>query len=276
MQLIPKGIALTATLFAFSGSAQAGWYAKQEASGGQGKTKMTAEMFYENGALRIDQVLAASNQSTSVIVQMKDGKMTLLNHGQKAFHTMSIDDLVKAQKGMIEGLKAMKDRLPPEEQKKLEAQLKQLEAKKDPPTPKPTGKKDKVAGFVCDFYTWKTDTSEGEVCLAKKTGIDMKSFAEDAARLGKTLSSFANADQGAMAFLTLADKGFPVRVKQRMKVQPPGAPQAIWIESSSEVQELKAMKVPAAKFAVPDGYAEQQIPKMPSMPPPPPQAPAGK
>lgn len=272
MHLISRAVALSAVLFAFEGAASAGWYAKQTmAAKKKDQGGVTAELYYEDGRLRIDQTSATQGPGPTMIIEMKDGNMILLDHSTKAFHKMSIDDLVKAKDAMIGMLKQMRDKVPPEKKQELEEQLKQLESSEHA-DPKPTGKKDKVAGFACDFYSWKTSTSEGEVCLATKTGIDMSGFAKNAEKLGKTISSLASADQASMAFLTLANKGFPVKSKQRSKVRVPGSPAPVWMESESEVKELKKMKVPASKFEIPKGY-EQKMPAMPgAMPPPPPPA----
>lgn len=251
-------LALPLCLFASSSASADGWHAAQIGKGGQtGSAKgVQADIYYDDGRLRLDQ-----GKLISVVFEMRTGRMLVFDHRAKTFLDDSIQNRIKAQKQMLETLRAQRKVAKDAHKAALDQQVKMLERAEQPePQPKPTGKKDKVGKFACEIYAWKSPLSEGELCLAKKVGVSLTQFAKDAQALTKIITELKGSAPNAIAMFGMAEKGFPVRTKQRVR-QSESTP---WLENVSEVQTLEPMKIGKAKFEIPQGYKKQSFPGMPA------------
>lgn len=256
-------------------SASAGWHARQVMRGdGAGPAAgAKSDLYYQDGQLRIDE-----GTRSTVILRLRTGRLVLIDHERKAYVDDSVNERMAQRKQMIDALKARRAELPPEAQKRFDEEMARLEKGPESPTPKATGKKDKVAKWSCDVHTLSGENMEGEICLAKDVGVKLDDFAKDARTFGQMMDKLGAKAPGVNLLLDVAERGFPVRMKQKMRV----SKDSPWIEGSSEMELFEAMDVPASRFTVPDGYTKHTMPSGPGMPPPggagarPPAPPPGK
>lgn len=80
-------------------TAEAGWRAVQIHK--SGKVQQRSELFYQGGQLRMD-----TGDGTTIVVDLAEGKFTFMQHGAKAYSSVTIDDLVKIRTKMIKEMKS--------------------------------------------------------------------------------------------------------------------------------------------------------------------------
>lgn len=249
-------------LAAFSpATASAGWHARQimrgDAAGPSAGAK--SDLYYQDGQLRIDE-----GTRSTVILRLRTGRLVMIDHERKAYVDDSVEERMAQRDQMIAALKARRAELPPEAQKRFDEEMARLEKGPEAPAPKPTGKKDKVAKWTCDIVTLSGENMEGEICLAKDLGVKLDDFAKDARTFGQMMDKLGAKAPGVNLLLDVAERGFPVRMKQKLRVSKDGP----WIEGTSEMELFEAMDVPASKFAIPEGYSKHTMPARGAMPPP--------
>lgn len=241
----------------YAAPAHAGWYARQvDKTPGQVKAD-AAEIYYEGGKIRIDQ-----GKNTSVIYDLSNGAISILNHLDKSYMSHTVEDLAKMRDAMVKQLRAQLDQMEPKMRAQIEPRLKEMESGgADDVKPVSSGKKAKVGKFNCEIYTWKTKGGEGEVCLANDVGVNLSEFATHAQKLSSKLKELrlGGGQPGAnMAMLEMAKTGFPVRTRSKIELSPGNV-----VETIAEVDEIRSEKVPPAKFDVPADYKKQQMPQGP-------------
>lgn len=244
------GFAVFALLALHPATAGAGWHARQVSRGeAAGPTaNESSDLYYQDGRLRIDQ-----GTRSSMILHMRTGRLTLLDHERKLYIDDSVEQRVAQQKKMLETLKARRSELPPEHQKRFDEELARMEKGPSAPKPKATGKKDKVGAWSCEVHSIEDENMQGELCLARNIGVTLEDFAKDAKTFGALMQKLGTQPPGAHLLLEVAERGFPVRTKQKVRLSKSGP----WLEGSSEVEVFESMDVPASRFEVPTGYTKQ-------------------
>jgi hypothetical protein len=239
-------------------AADAGWYARQVDKSSQ----EAAEIYYEGGKVRIDQ-----GKNTSVIYNLSIGEIVMINHLDKSYIKQTLEELAEVRNKMIVNLRQQLSQFPAEKRAELSAKIDQMEkGATEDVKPVATGNKDKVGKFSCEVYRWKGNEAEGEVCIAKDVGVSLADFAAHAQKLSEKMKALKLANPqggGSLAMLDMAKTGFPVRTKSKVTLGPDQT-----IESSFEVDEIRAMSVPTDKLSIPKGYAVKQMPGIPLGPPP--------
>ncbi len=259
MRLSSSASKLTLTLAFLAAapvSAAGGWHARQvsrgEAAGPEANAK--SDLYYQDGQLRIDQ-----GATSSVILRMRSGRLVILDHAKKSYIDDSITERIEQRNKMIEALKARRSELPPEAQKRFDEEFARFEKGQQTPAPRPTGKKDKVGKWSCEVHGLSDDNMQSEICLAKDVGVKLDEFAKDAKTFGALMDKLGAKAPGASLLLDITERGFPVRMKQKVRASKDGP----WIEGSSEMELFEAMNVPAEKFQVPTTYTRHAMPEMP-------------
>lgn len=252
MRLIATAVVGVLT-FAAPAASYAGWSAKQSHKMGDNGGVQLSEMTYGHHKLRID-----NPDKTTIVIDLKSGDFTMIDHDKKQFATVTLEELVKMQNEMLAQMKAQLPNMPEQVRAQVQEQLdKQEKANKADISIKSTGKKDKVAGQACEVFTWEGPEGQVEACMSKKVSVDVSAFRKDAEKLAKKLkASGVGAGAASMVLLQVADRGFPLRTKRTMKL----GPQAI--ESTTEVQSMKKDDAPKTKFAAPKTYAKQDFKTM--------------
>jgi hypothetical protein len=248
--MIREPFAVLIPLMLASPDAHAGWTAKLTSS--SGGPKQTAELFFDNDWFRTD-----SEKAPSIIIDLGNGKLTILNHAKKKHATVTLDEMVKLRDKNIQELKAQLPKMQPEMRKQLEDQIKLMEgqgpgAKKDLAL-KDAKKKDNVNGYACNVFTWSASDGDGEACIADKVGgVDPLAFRKSTEKLADKLSVISGGP-ATYAILSLGKHGFPVRTKQKVKL---GAQE---IEIVSEMSDIHAAKIAAEKFQAPKEYEKSDL-----------------
>lgn len=240
-------------LLSLPAASEAGWHARQVSRGDPaGPTAGEAsDMFYQDGKLRIDQ-----GKRASMVLHMRTGRLTLIDHEAKRYIDDSVEARLKQQREMLDALKSKRAELPPAQQKRFDEELARIEKGTPPPKPQPTGKKEKVGPWTCELHTIRSGQMEGEVCLARDVGVKLEEFAKDAKIFAGMMQKLGGQPPGSQLMLEVAERGFPVRTRQKVRM----GPEQPWIEGSSEVEVFEAMQVPASHFEVPAGYERRELP----------------
>jgi uncharacterized protein DUF4412 len=244
-------VAATALLL-LSGTAHAGWTAKQSSTSG-GKNE-SADLFFENDFFRID-----PDKTTSVIIDLNGGKLTFLNHERKKHASITIEEVIKLRDQQLAEVKKQLPNMPPEMRKQMEAQIKMMEGEasgKRALDLKDQNKKDKVNGYECKVYTWSATDGGGEACIAdKNVGVDPAAFKKATEKLADKLAVLSGGRGGPSSFamLQLGKHGFPVRTKQKVSYGEKS------IEVVSEMSDIKNAKIEADKFQPPKDYEKSDL-----------------
>lgn len=164
---------------------------------------------FVKGAKQRMEFSAPDHKTGAMIMDGAAKKMTVLDDGSKTAMVMTLDDSGKPSgaPGTTSGSGA-----PPKEHQFTR-----------------TGKKDVVAGYECEIWTYEEPDAKGELCVAD--GLTMLG-------MGK-LGSFASALSGTMT-------GFPLRAIAQTKEGKE--------KDRFEVTKLERKDVPDDKFQVPPGY----------------------
>jgi hypothetical protein len=208
------------------------------------------------GKVRID-----SDKTTSVILDPKDGAMTMLDHSRKEFTRLTradIDQLVKTIDDAMKQMEAAMAGVPPEMRERMKGMMGNMGAMEGGAVEiVSTGQKSTVAGRSCTVYQTRVAKRVAtETCLADPSVIEL-SAADRATLMGSLAWLREMADRltkgplGRFATATPFRDGLvPLRVTD---IAPNGT------RSTSEFSGVSTTAIPADTFAAPSGYKERKI-----------------
>jgi hypothetical protein len=250
MTRIILSLAAAGALVLPAAHAHAGWTAKLTASSGAGPEKRTqsVQLAFDNGTLRVDQ-----DADSTLIVDLKTGKVTGLRHSTKQHASLTLEQQVQMMQSSLAQMKAQLPQLPPEIKAMAEQQIKVIES--GTPPIENTGKKDKANGYDCAIYSWKAPNGDGEACVATKVGADLGDFTKAASALVEKRNKMVGGkgSPADMVLLQFGKIGLPVRTKRTVKQG------GMSIDVVEDISEIKEAKIDAAKFAVPADYKEGDL-----------------
>lgn len=239
--------AVTAGLLLPAPSAMAakGWHAVQSQS--SNKNARTAHLYYADHNL----MMRSDGDPNRMVINLPTGLMTMIDESRKVYTQATLQELMAMRNQMKEQMKARMAQMPAELRANIEKMMKeQEEAEKKPLKIKSTGKKDKVAGHACGYYTWTGPEGEGKSCIAKKLPVSTKAFQADAIKLVKAMKKAGAGSAAAtnLVELQLAEHGFPLKTVRTLKMGPQS------METTVTLQKIEAADVPAADMAPPKGF----------------------
>ncbi len=225
--------------------AQAGWSVTQEHTSKSGSR--VTELSYDHHMLRVD---APKSRDPSIVIDLKTGDFTMIDHEQKRYAKASLQELMAMRDQIKEQMKEQMKKMPPQMQAQIQKMIDEQEAaaKKDLVVVN-TKKTDKVMGHSCTYYTWKAPDGAGKACITSKAKIDTKQFRKDAIALGEKLKK-EGAGPGATSveLLQLAKHGFPLKTIRTMEMGPQK------VETTATVTKMSTKKHPKTLFAAPVKY----------------------
>ncbi len=241
-----KALTLAIPLLLLSAPAHAGWVAKQKMSAPFGPPQ-EATLYFEGEHLRME-----PPGPRAVVINLKTGRFMFIDKTQKQYTEAHVDDLLKLRDDELQKAKAAAEQkiqsLPPERQAQARQMLKAMEDATKPLTGvkiQSTGKKDKVGKYACKILNWESPRGSTEACVASKLPIDLGPFKKVAAKMGKKLAGLTG---GGGELLLVADRGFPVRVKNTFRMGPRT------MEITTETTDIKRQKVQKSLFAKPASF----------------------
>ncbi len=235
------GLALPAS----SALAAKGWHAVQSQS--SGNRNRTAHMYYANHSL----VMQSDGDPNSMIIDLPTGLMTMIDSQRKIYTQATLKELMVAREKMKAKMMSQVASMPAEMQENMKMMIKEQEAAdKRPLKIKSTGKKDKVSGHACTYYSWIGPQGTGEACIAKKLPVSTRGFQSDAKKLVRAMkkSGAGSAAATNLVELQLAEYGFPLKTVRTIKM---GAQE---MKTTVIVDKIEAMDVPADKLAAPKTF----------------------
>ena len=197
--------------------------------------------------LTITQQFQKGSQTMDVVMKIKDGKIRVDPNPQV---TAIIDGKTGDSINLIHSQKKVLT-LPASVVKKMqEAQTGVQSGETKTETPKPTGKKETINGYVCEEYETTANGSKIQLWLTKDLPAAQRAMADLAA-----LASDADPMKGLLKGDQL--QGFPIKTI----IESPNGE-----KSSVTVVSLNEDPLPASDFVAPAGYEPMAMPSMPGMP----------
>lgn len=226
-------------------SAAQGWHVVQTQSGGP--TSRTVHLYYADHHLRME----SDGDPNAMIIHLPTGNLTIIDGDKKIYTQASLQDLMAMRDKMKASMKERMKSMPEEMRKNIEKMIEEQEAAQNKPLKlEATGKKDKVGGYACTYYTWEGPDGTGQACIADKLPVSTKAFQKDAKALIAAMKK-AGAGSSAAASLVelqLADKGFPVKSSRSISMGPQK------IEIVSTLDKIEKKDVPASKLKAPKDF----------------------
>ena len=211
----------------------------------------------EGAKFRVEQ--KGADGARTILVDNAQRTLTLLNDVQKSYQTMKLDQLEQMGQQDDKRLEEALAALPPDQREAVRASSKGKSGKAGEIKFVALNKKDKVAGYSCDWYRGTRDSMpfvEGCFIPWAATGISSKeveplfktieALQALSARLGRGGEPTPGADKAP---------GFPAI---RIPLAPSGTK-----GTEERLVSLKKEAVPAADLAVPKGYEASAAPPAP-------------
>ena len=223
------------------------------------KEKNVGTLLIDGDNVRID---PKENSEQTVLYNLKTKTVTILNHKDKSYMSMTkaeIDQMkeqMKAKmKAIMEQQKAALAQLPPEQRATVEAQMKMMtgEDDKTPVKYKKTGKTEKWNGKTCTYYEGtKGGVKIEEMCTvpAKK----LKCSIIELERLVQVGNDYSMNGKGESSWQEFKTRGVPVKNITYSNGKVVGTHSIISIDKA---------KIGLEKFRIPKGYKKTEMPKMP-------------
>ena len=203
-----------------------------------------------------DHVRMGQDDGHDMIIDLKTGVSTTLDHTKKTYYTTTKQDMEQYAAKMKE---KMND---PEMKKGMEMMSKMTEGMAGTIEVKKTGESRKVAGFRCEEWviTMNQYTTMKE-CVTADLQYPARSFdayKEYSESMKKMMSGFgAMAKSGAeLAEKMKAMKGYPVATSMKMDVMGQKT------STESEVIEVRRGSIPASTWEIPAGYTKIDNPML--------------
>ena len=246
--LMPAFLAAPLALAAAPANAANGWHAVQEHASEARTTK--ADLYYAHHRLRVE----TEGESTVMIIDLPSGDLTLVDGAKKMFAKASLQELVDMREKMKEQMKARMAQMPEELRKNVEKMLAEQEAaQKRPLQIKKTKKKEKVAGYGCDYYDWTGPEGSGQSCISAKLPVDLAPFQKDAKRLAAALAKTGAGSSAAtnVELLQMAKYGFPLKTVKERKMGPQT------FKSTATLVKIEKATLAKGKFEAPKGFSKK-------------------
>jgi hypothetical protein len=254
--MAPSRIAVAITSFVCAASAVALADSRIEFKATEGQGAAFQVLLIGAGKVRVD-----SDKTTSVILDPKDGAMTMLDHSRKEFTRLTradIDQLVTTLDEAMKQMEAAMANIPPEMRERMKDMMGNMGATEAGAVEiVNTGQKSTVAGRACTVYQAKVAKRIAtETCLGDPSAIEL-SVADRATLMGSIAWLREVADRltkGPLARFATAtpfqDGLVPLRITD---IAQNGT------RSTSEFTGVSTAAIPAETFAVPAGYKEKKI-----------------
>lgn len=191
-----------------------GWTALQTQSGPRGAPSEPSRLTYARHRLRIE------GPGHVAILELDSGAVTYVDRATKSWARVTLEELVQMRDAQLAKLAARIDELPDGVRESFRAQLKaQMEADQQVPRLRATGDVDEVSGYACRVFRWTGPDGDGDVCIAAELPVDLEAFRADVEQLRARMEALgASRTVGAMDFLRLGDRGFPIRTRQKIRL----------------------------------------------------------
>ena len=206
--------------------------------------------------LTSDHVRMGQDEGHDMIIDLKTGVSTTLDHTKKTYYTTTKQDMEQFAAKMQE---RMND---PEMKKGMEMMAKMTEGMAGSVEVKKTGESRKVAGFRCEEwaitmnqYTTMKECVTGDLQYPARSFEAYREYSES---MKKMMSGFgAMAKSGAeLAEKMKAMKGYPVATSMKMDVMGQKT------STESEVIEVRRGSIPASTWEIPAGYTKIDNPML--------------
>jgi uncharacterized protein DUF4412 len=211
-----------------------------------------------------DHVRMSQADGNDVIMDLKAGDMTMIDHKKKQYWTMTqkdIDDMAAMMKEqmnspeMKEAQEKMKN-LPPDVQKRMESMMGGMMTT----TVQKTGTSRTVAGFHCDNWTVDIGTfSKSEQCVTTELKFPEQTYDRFKNYMDSLRSMMASMGPMSKGFDQMREqmqkiKGFPIANKTTTSIMGHTS------TSTSEVTDVKRGPIPASAWEIPAGYKKVDSP----------------
>jgi len=224
------------------------------------KEKSVGTFLIDGEKVRID---PQANGDQTILYDLKTKTVTMINHKDKTYMSMTkaeIDKMkvqMKAQmKAIMEQQKAALAQLPPEQRAAVEAQMKMMSGDKEDTVPikyAKMGKTEKWNGKTCTYYKGtKGGVKVEEMCTvpAKK----LKCSLIELERLVQIGNDYSMDGQGNPSWQDFKTRGVPVKNTSFVNGKAVGGHTIISIDKA---------KIGIDTFKIPKGYKKTEMPTMP-------------
>lgn len=223
------------------------------------KEKVVGTLLIDGDNIRMD---PKENSEQTILYNLKNKTVTLLNHKDKTYMTMSKTEInkmktqMKAQiKAIMEQQKAALAQLPPEQRAAVEAQMKMMAGEEDktPVIYTKMKKTEKWNGKTCTYYKgMKGKKKVEEMCTvpAKK----LKCSLVELERLVQVGNEYSMNGEGEPSWQEFKTRGVPVK-----NVSYSGGK----VVGTHKIVAIDKANIGIDKFKIPKGYKKTQMPAIP-------------
>lgn len=182
-----------------------------------------------------------------MIVDFEDEQLTSIDKTKKTWITLSFDQMSRQMDAARADMAKRTEGLDPQAKWQLEQMGEAVGSKDAPVEVKPTGKRERIAGYDAEEYTFTGTAVSGTLWASKDLPLPLAPEQMKAFR--KSMDGMKGPGrQFAMAMAQV--NGVPLRAVMKLGLGPDGT------TSTNEVIEVREESPPAGMAAVPDGYSE--------------------
>jgi len=201
------------------------------------------------------------NGDQTILYNLKKKTVTVLNHKEKSYMSMTKDQInqmkvkMKAQmKAIMAQQKAALSQLAPQQRATVEAQMKMMSGEdKTPVKYTKTGKTEKWNGKTCVYYTGtKNGVKVEEMCTVPPKKL--KCSLIELERLVQIGNDYSMDGQGDPSWQQFKTRGVPVKNITYKDGK---------ILGTHSIVSISKAKIGIEKFKIPKGYKKTEMPKMP-------------
>jgi hypothetical protein len=223
------------------------------------KEKVIGVFLIDGDNVRIE---PQENGDQTILYDLKKKTVTVLNHKEKSYMSMTKDQINQMKVKMKEQMKAIMAQqkaalaqLAPEQRAAVEAQMKMMsgEEKEVPVKYTKTGKTEKWNGKTCVSYTGtRNGVKVEEMCTVPPKNLKCSMI--ELERLVQIGNEYSMDGQGDPSWQEFKTRGVPVKNVTYKDGK---------ILGTHSIVSIGKTKIGIEKFKIPKGYKKTEIPKMP-------------
>lgn len=212
------------------------------AMSGEGETEVS-HLYIKGSMMKVEM-----ENSDDPAVIFKDDKIIMVDHKQKSYQEMTMDEM----KTMFSQMKdAMMGAMPPEMQQQMKQHMEQQSKNKTAAKPSidKTGKTEKIAGYACEYVK----ATQGDKVLEAWISHDFDNlyarFLDMEETFGQMAQEFGEMDEDLEMVMMRDVKGIPLKTIQKEGGE---------ITETSEVTQIEAKSLSADVFTPPASYKKNE------------------